>query len=662
MAFRREFRRAAKKAFATLQAAPLPASGAAFAVAGTSVAFSETTLRANLDKPFKVTDLGKMDPDPRPDLPTIPLKEFEKHVCDETGVWVHFRGAVYDVTTFLTAHPGGASRLSMAAGKDLEPFWGVYRQHYRGHVLAFLEKYRIGNLSKKDSAQLVKDTHFDDVYEEDPPRHPDCIPCSMRPYCGETRLDLLTESYYTPNEIFYKRNHNHVPNIDPEDYELVIEAVPALGIKHHTFTLQELKDLFPKAEVVSTMQCAGNRGEDYHGLNGKPMFNAPHWNIAAISNAKYGGARMRDVLRYCGMDVDAYANGHKTAIGGKNKLGEMDNQRDWHAHFESYDCDETGDPYSGSTFLDKVVDPFGDCLICYEMNGKELPRDHGYPVRALVPGHAGARQPKWLHKIDLRPYGYPTLQCRGMPSTVDFENDLAVWPPKRGMNGINVVQGMPVQSIVCWPPQNGSVVIKDDEVEVKGVAWSGGGQGIYRVDVSIDGGKTWETCDTLHKPVVQHRRAQYGWTQFFHTCKLTAELKKQIKSGKAKLEIVSKATDSNFNVQPDDPTPHWNSRGVAVNHWYRVNCEASRSGKVVNPQEDMVKKGQFANTPSAGKFNVPWREHGWQAAPGASSQKPKDWVKYSDATNTISEPGISHNIDWNFYKSLKCNPYWEQPR
>ncbi len=38
----------------------------------------------------------------------------------------------------------------------------------------------------------------------------------------------------------------------------------------------------------------------------------------------------------------------------------------------------------------------GDVLLAYEMNGKELSRDHGYPVRAVVPGVTGARNVKWL--------------------------------------------------------------------------------------------------------------------------------------------------------------------------------------------------------------------------------------------------------------------------
>ena len=77
----------------------------------------------------------------------------------------------------------------------------------------------------------------------------------MKPFCGETRLDLLPESYYTPNEIFYTRNHHHVPlfeNVE-EDYEFVVDDCPELGITGRSFTLSELKTLFPKAEVASVL-------------------------------------------------------------------------------------------------------------------------------------------------------------------------------------------------------------------------------------------------------------------------------------------------------------------------------------------------------------------------------------------------------------------------
>lgn len=66
-----------------------------------------------------------------PDLPTIPLEHVAEHT-EEGDMWYTFRGAVYDMSFFLNGHPGGAPRLLMAAGQDLEPYWDIYRQHFRG--------------------------------------------------------------------------------------------------------------------------------------------------------------------------------------------------------------------------------------------------------------------------------------------------------------------------------------------------------------------------------------------------------------------------------------------------------------------------------------------------------------------------------------------------
>ena len=81
------------------------------------------------------------DPPPRPDLPTYSIDDVAEH-CDESSLWYTFRGAVYDLTFFINGHPGGTPRLLMAAGQDLEPYWEVYRQHLRGHVLEWMEKVR----------------------------------------------------------------------------------------------------------------------------------------------------------------------------------------------------------------------------------------------------------------------------------------------------------------------------------------------------------------------------------------------------------------------------------------------------------------------------------------------------------------------------------------
>jgi sulfite oxidase len=384
------------------------------------------------------------------------------------------------------------------------------------------------------------------------------------------------------------------------------------------------------------------------------MFNAPHWNVAAIGNAKWSGARMRDILKHCGLDVDTLAMG---------KTG--DDLGDYNVHFESYDVDETGNPYKGSTFIDKVVDPFGDCLVAYEMNDRTLPRDHGFPARALIPGHAGARQPKWLHKIIIKKEAYGTMQCRGFPPDVTFEDDLSVWPPKQ-LHHAPTVQEMPVQSLVTRPPQNAVIGAKGlKEITLKGIAWSGGGSGIERVEVSLDDGEHFTSADKF-KPVHQQRRAQYGWTQFSKSLPLPEDvLAKLAKGEKVPLVLTSKGVDSHYNVQPQFPKPYWNSRGVSVNHWYRVNVTLDpsvKAGAISNPAAALVRQGKFANTPSSGEFMVPWKEHGWTVPKGAENEKQRDWHKPLTRRNARSEPGLDSHVDWAFYKNITTKPYYKQPR
>lgn len=69
--------------------------------------------------------------------------------------------------------------------------------------------------------------------------------------------------------------------------------------------------------------------------DGRPLYVAPHWRNGAIGNAKWGGARLRDVLRACGMDVDGIVLGHKSLNGVKI------------VNFIAEDTDETGTPYAG---------------------------------------------------------------------------------------------------------------------------------------------------------------------------------------------------------------------------------------------------------------------------------------------------------------------------
>ena len=50
---------------------------------------------------------------------------------------------------------------------------------------------------------------------------------------------------------------------------------------------------------------------------------------------------------------------------------------------------------------EKALNPWGDVLLVYEMNGEPLPRDHGFPLRVIVPGTVAARSVKWVQRIVL---------------------------------------------------------------------------------------------------------------------------------------------------------------------------------------------------------------------------------------------------------------------
>ena len=84
--------------------------------------------------------------------------------------------------------------------------------------------------------------------------------------------------------------------------------------------------------------------------------------------------RLRDVLKACGMEVD------------KISLGEKDVPVEWSVGLRGYDHDEVGNHYCCSFPFDKAIDPFGDVILAYQMNGVDIPRSYGYPVRAIVPG------------------------------------------------------------------------------------------------------------------------------------------------------------------------------------------------------------------------------------------------------------------------------------
>lgn len=435
-----------------------------------------------------------------------------------------YNSGVYNVTEFVEQHPGGDVILT-AAGSDVGPFWELYQQHKEEWVGELLESYRIGNIVKGEERVVKKKVgDEDDVWSGEPERSAVLCVRSEKPFNAEPPLSLLATEQVTPNKLFYVRNHLPVPVVDGKEYQLDICGDDGKVVKK--VSLEDLKTKFEKVEVAATIQCAGNRRNE---MAAHKAVRGGKWEVGAISNAVWGGARLVDVLKYAGASIE---------------------EKHGHVHFVGLDKDvATKSTYAASIPAD-ILKRHENVILAYEMNGEELPRDHGYPVRAIAPGIVGARNVKWVGKVivacDECDSHWQQRDYKGFCPNIDWHNVNFDTAP--------AIQEMPVNSAIC------TYSLSEGTVSMTGYAWSGDGKGIIRVDVSADGGKTWRAAELREKN--QKRNEVYDWTLW--------EADIELPNGIKDVELICKAIDSAYNTQPDTVEPIWNLRGVLNNAWHRV--------------------------------------------------------------------------------------------
>lgn len=471
----------------------------------------------------------------RKDLPTFSKSQVEQH--KQVGdTWVIYQNGVYDVSAFMSQHPGGMDKLKLAAGGSIEPYWQVYAAHHHKEVYGILESLRIGNLDEADV--VPKKVKGDGPYGEDPIRHSSLKVNADKPFNAEPPVELLLSSYITPNALFFVRNHLPVPVVENiKDFRLVIEGVGE-GV---AFSMEELRNEFPIHHVTSTIQCAGNRRMEMSNV--KPV-KGLSWGVAAIGTATWTGVKLADVLAKCGNGMDE----------------DGDHEDRQHVQFEGLDKGVDGAGYGASIPIANATDPRKDVLLAFEMNGQDIPRDHGYPLRVIVPGTVGARNVKFLHKIRISKEESTSFWQRkdykGFPPNVDYntKNFEQVAGPS--------IQELPVQSAIIEPKHG--ACLEDDMLTVKGYAWSGGGRGIIRVDVSIDGGRNWLQAELDPIALEQKQNRAWAWTPWEITFDVSDEHHLD------ELDIRCKAVDNSYNCQPDTISPIWNMRGVLNNAWHQI--------------------------------------------------------------------------------------------
>ena len=478
-------------------------------------------------------------------LPTYTLAQVSKITSESEKTLVVYKNGVYDITSFISSHPGGVKQISLASGASIEPYWALYAAHHHPEVYKILESYRVGNI---DPADVLPNPNVSStpLYAYEPKRHPALVVNSSEPFNAEPPSALLMTDFITPNDIFFVRNHLPVPTIDITKYKLEIQS--RTGVSQ--LSLEELKTKFKSVDVTTTIQCAGNRRAEMSCVKSVKGLS---WDKSAIGTATWTGVRLSDVL--ASLDV-------KESLENR------------HIHFEGLDLSADGKTgYGASIPIATALDPRKDVILAYQMNGVEIPRDHGYPLRVIVPGTVGARNVKFLSKISVSDVESSSFwqqrDYKGFPPGIDY-NSSFYW--KRAGPSI---QELPVQSAIL-EPSDGYVLTEDDKNDglvIRGYAWSGGGRGIVRVDVTLDGGKTWREADLHEDGLKQDYNRAWAWTPWVL---IVDDFTKEEQEA-AVLDIRCKAVDSSYNSQPDTIAPIWNMRGVLNNAWHCI--------EIVNKQD-----------------------------------------------------------------------------
>ena len=225
----------------------------------------------------------------------------------------------------------------------------------------------------------------------------------------------------------------------------------------------------PQIEVMRTLECISNPAGG--GL---------------IGNATWQGISLRDLLNEAGI-----------------KQG---------AQFVTFDA---RDDYFTTVPLERAMDE--QALLVHRMNGEPLAQEHGFPLRALLTGVYGQKQPKWLSNI-----------------FVSDQNEKGPWEKKGWSNMAAVKVNSRVEA-----PEDGAQLKVNQRALVAGMAFSGV-SGIWRVEVRSDSGQAWEDATLAPGPAPFEKTVWTGWYTWWMPQQAGRYL------------IQARATDGDGNLQGEE--------------------------------------------------------------------------------------------------------------
>jgi sulfite oxidase len=334
---------------------------------------------------------------------------------------------------------------------------------------------------------------------------------------------VAAQDFITPVDRFFTRSHAAVPRIDPVSWRL---RVGGLVEQPRSFSLAELLGYFPSRTVAATLVCAGLRRDEFLSLG--PLPGELPWGPEPAGTGEWTGVALGDLLRALGVKPDA---SHVELIG----LDRVER------HGEQFG-------FGGSIDLAKAL---GDeVLLATHLNGAPLPPQHGFPLRAVVPGWIGARSVKWLGQITLRKdptSNYFQTQAYRVQRQIDPQNS-------RDVSAGVALSEVPVNAVILEPEPGQRLAA--GPMLVRGWAMGSGARVVTRVELSLDG-REWTPARLLPQ--------ESAWTWTFWEAPLV------LSPGRHTLMV--RATDSSGATQPAEAADTWNVKGYANNAWHRVAVE-----------------------------------------------------------------------------------------
>jgi sulfane dehydrogenase subunit SoxC len=318
----------------------------------------------------------------------------------------------------------------------------------------------------------------------------------------------------TPTGLHYLLTHYDIPLVDAAEWRLHVTGRVGRELE---LSLDEIASR-PFARARVTMECAGN-GRAL--LAPRPM--SQPWLAEAVGTAEWGGTPLGPLLEEAGILDDAV----EVLFTGLDRGIEGDIEQS----------------YERSVPLAEALRE--DVLLAYEINGRPLPPQHGFPLRLVVPGWYGMTNVKWLERITLleRPYdGYQQRRSYRLRQEEDEEGE----PLSRMLpRALMVPPGIPE-----FPTRERFLAVGPCKLE--GRAWSGR-EPIAAVVVSTDGGATWGEA------LVEPQEAPWLWTSWTYVWEPASA---------GRYELACRARDALGNEQPLEPA--WNLGGYANNAVQRV--------------------------------------------------------------------------------------------